>query len=345
MLTQTLYMKEGAADKQYTAALDPDSLTVQLSWGRRGGTVQTKLLTAPTLEAATKLYEAKLNEKLSKGYSLGQDATPLAASNEGAKREVKAPKPMLLNEVGDEELFRCALDEAWFMQEKKDGDRILLVKAGGKITSFSRSGRETWALPETIIKAALACSYESFILDGEIVGDTVYAFDVLAGLQDMTCFPYEDRLGLLRALFGDSKSGIVMVETARTHEDKVAMFTRCKQTGCEGVVLKRRTAMYSPGRPNSFGPALKYKFWASASVIVRAHTDKESVEIELADGMPLGRVSTPKGLPPVGSIAEVKYLYAYRGGSLAQPSFLRIREDIDRSECTAAQLQFKGESK
>ena len=47
--------------------------------------------------------------------------------------------------------------------------------------------------------------------------------------------------------------------------------------------------------------------------------------------------------PPLGSIAEIKYLYAYRGGCLYQPAFKELRDDVDVSECTTSQLKYKSE--
>lgn len=41
MQTQTLYFREGKSDKVYTATLLANN-TVQLAWGRRGSTMQTK---------------------------------------------------------------------------------------------------------------------------------------------------------------------------------------------------------------------------------------------------------------------------------------------------------------
>jgi bifunctional non-homologous end joining protein LigD len=124
------------------------------------------------------------------------------------------------------------------------------------------------------------------------------------------------------------------------------MFERVRAQGGEGVVLKLASAKYEPGRPNKLGPALKYKFVATASVIVASHNVQSSFNMKLYDGTDLGRctVSAGVGRPPVGAIVEVRYLNVMRGGHLYQSVYLGVREDITAEECTIDQLKFKGEA-
>lgn len=142
--------------------------------------------------------------------------------------------------------------------------------------------------------------------------------------------------------------GIRMVETATTPTDKLALFARVRSNGGEGIALKDIRASYEPGRPNTGGPALKYKFWATASVLVLSqNADRRSVNMgTFGNPRPLGSVSIPvnKEVPAVGAIIEVRYLYAHRGGSLSQPVYLRVRTDIGQESCTKDQLKYKGEA-
>jgi bifunctional non-homologous end joining protein LigD len=113
-----------------------------------------------------------------------------------------------------------------------------------------------------------------------------------------------------------------------------------QQGGREGVVFKRLDAPYREGRSDD---ALKLKFTASASVIVAAVNEGvRSVQIKAVDDTPLGNVTIPvnKAIPRQGSIIEVKYLYAYRGGSLYQPVYVGVRRDIEPGACTTAQLKY-----
>jgi len=45
----------------------------------------------------------------------------------------------------------------------------------------------------------------------------------------------------------------------------------------------------------------------------------------------------------VGAVIEVRYLYAYRGGSLFQPTYLGLRDDIEVDACLLSQLKYKKE--
>jgi len=45
----------------------------------------------------------------------------------------------------------------------------------------------------------------------------------------------------------------------------------------------------------------------------------------------------------VDSIIEVRYLYAYKGGNLYQPTYLGVRDDISFEDCLISQLKYKKE--
>jgi len=48
-------------------------------------------------------------------------------------------------------------------------------------------------------------------------------------------------------------------------------------------------------------------------------------------------------VPDVGSYVEIKYLYAYKGGSLYQPIYLGERNDQDESDIGLEQLVYKAD--
>ena len=115
------------------------------------------------------------------------------------------------------------------------------------------------------------------------------------------------------------------------------------------MVFKELDAPFSPGRPNSGGTMLKFKFVESASFIVTGHNAKRSVTLGLFDGDELvgaGNVTIPPNhtVPEVGQVCEVRYLYAYReSGSIYQPVYLGRRDDIPASECVVEQLKYRAE--
>ena len=49
-------------------------------------------------------------------------------------------------------------------------------------------------------------------------------------------------------------------------------------------------------------------------------------------------------VPAAGKIVEVRYLYAFVGGSLFQPTYLGERSDIPPEDCGTSQLRFKGQA-
>ena len=62
--------------------------------------------------------------------------------------------------------------------------------------------------------------------------------------------------------------------------------------------------------------------------------------------VPVGNVTIPpnKEVPPLNALVEVRYLYAYKGGSLYQPTYIMDRSDeLDREECVISQLSYKSE--
>jgi bifunctional non-homologous end joining protein LigD len=354
----TLFLREGSADKQYTATLDGQF--IQCAWGRRGGTMQTKTYGPFSEPKAEQFWADKVAEKEAKGYARGADAAPIVdpAFTRGAQSAsgnldyelAAAWRPMLLNEVSDAELLAIVYEARYILERKHDGVRCILHFDGTDTRGFSRTKKDI-AITKPIAEAAKKFM-GTFILDGEKVGDTFWAFDVLSlNGRDLRTEPLARRKTILHGAFPYSQSGgIVIVESISEADAKLAAIGHAKADGAEGIVLKDLDSAYLAGRPNSGGFWLKYKFWASASVIVveRAANSKKagkgSVDIALFDGTPLGSVTmNGKGEAPVGSCVEVKYLYAMRGGSLVQPEFLGVRSDIPPEDCTIDQLQFKGE--
>ena len=193
---------------------------------------------------------------------------------------------------------------------------------------------------------------EDIILDGEDVDCMEWAFDLLKrGDDDLRKLPYRERLGQLDEVirFYFDGTGIRMVRFAEGTKAKQALFAVLKEEGAEGVVFKNQNAIYTPGRPASGGDQLKYKFYETASVLVSQQNSQRSVAMQLFDGkdwIDVGNVTIPANhsIPPVGAVIEVRYLYAYLGGSIYQPVYLGERDDVDKDECTLDQLEYKAQT-
>lgn len=207
------------------------------------------------------------------------------------------------------------------------------------------------ALPQSLIDSAKALPAD-FIMDGEAVGDILHAFDILSYRgNDLRDSAYRDRyLTLFNLLAFGNHANIHLVEAAVMENQKRQLFDELKAGNKEGVVFKEADAPYTAGRPNTGGSQYKFKFCETASFIVNGHNGKRSVALALFNGDTLtsaGNVTIPpnQDIPPIGAIIEVKFLYAFKeSGSVYQPVFLGVREDIPTDECTVDQLKYKPES-
>jgi bifunctional non-homologous end joining protein LigD len=347
----SLHYREGASDKVYQAAIEPkdDGYIVTFAYGRRGNTLNTgtKSDVPLPLETATRVYDKLVASKVAKGYQPdGQPATAYQQSgDEGRDSGIRC---QLLNPVEECELSRLLGDSQHCLQEKHDGRRLMVRKQGHEITGINRRGLFI-ALPNPIRQAVEELPVD-VLIDGEAVGDTLHAFDLLELKNtDIRNRPYLHRYAGLLTLLDPEHKHLRPVSTMTHPADKQAMFETFKQTGSEGVVFKDFEASFTPGRPASGGSQLKFKFVESASFIVTARNAKRSVSLGLFDGSELvgaGNVTIPPNhvVPDVGDVIDTRYLYAMRkSGSIYQPVYVGKRSDIPAGECTTDQLKFKTE--
>lgn len=341
----TLFYKQEKSDKVYKASLEEsdNKFIVNFAYGRRGATLKTgtKTQTAVEYDKAKKIYDKLVLSKTTKGYVPDEDNTTYIHTSDQVNTGIHC---QLLNPVEEVELDNLLEDEIWCMQEKKDGRRMLIHKSD-KTIAINRKGLLIGA-PESIIESANVIK-KSFIVDGEAIGEILYLFDLLSfDGEDLKDKPYSLRYKLLCDIdFGEN---IEIVKTAYSKDEKEKFFKELKDDSVEGVVFKKNNSLYQAGRPNSGGTQLKFKFYDTASLIVSKINDKRSVGMSLLEDVKevfVGNVtiSVNKNVPKEGEIIEVRYLYAYQNGSLYQPTFLMVRDDIDRSECVLGQLKYKNE--
>jgi bifunctional non-homologous end joining protein LigD len=346
----TLYYRQGGSDKVYHVAIEPSGggFIVNFAFGRRGSTLQTGSKTASPVDypEAKKIFDKLVREKTAKGYTPGEDGTPY---QETAKEERSTGiLPQLLNPIDEDEAQKLVADSAWWVQEKLDGKRVLIRRKGQEITGINRQGLVI-SSPEPIVVHARTIGSQHWIMDGEAMGDVLVVFDLLeSACVNIRSEPYSKRLKFLAQIVG-STGAIRLIDTATTARAKAAMYRKLKEQKREGIVLKLSSSPYTPGRPNSGGNQLKLKFCATASCIVAGNNgSKRSVALELFDGgrgVGVGNVTIPSNhqIPAGGDVVEIRYLYAYPGGSLYQPVYLGKREDIEPAACTVKQLKFKPE--
>ena len=347
----TLYYREGSSNKVYQCSIEAHEggFVVNFAYGRRGAALQTgtKTNTPVVYDAARRIFDNLVNEKVAKGYTPGEDGVPYQnTANEGRSTGIL---PQLLNPIDEDEVEQLLKDPDWCLQEKKDGKRLLLQQKGPEICGINRKGLLV-GLPSPLITSARAIA-EDFLLDGECVGDRLYAFDLLhRGEQALLDQPYRSRWNSLADLLDYSEHpSIELTETAFEGAEKRAFLDTLHRDKREGVVFKRLDAPYTPGRPNSRGTQLKHKFYASLSAVVATINAQRSVELRLFNGQSwqsAGNVAIPanQAIPSLGKVVEIRYLYAYReSGALYQPVLLRMRDDLAPLECTTAQLKYRNE--
>jgi bifunctional non-homologous end joining protein LigD len=351
--TITLYYREGSSDKVYQASLEPSGsgFVVNFCFGRRGSTLNTGTKTSKPVAfaEAKKIYDKLVREKTAKGYTPGEDGTPYQHTDKSDR--ATGIVPQLMNTIDEAEVAKYIASADWWAQEKFDGRRVLIRRAGDKVIGINRLGLAIDPA-KPLASYARTIGDGKWLLDCEAVGDTFYAFDLLedAG-ADLRKESYQHRLATMLKVVGtDPAAPIRAVETATTPAAKQVMLARLKLANREGIVFKRHAARYTAGRPASGGDWVKFKFVAMAScIVVGVKGGKRSVALELLDGerrVGVGNVTIPPNtiIPAAGSIVEIRYLYAYSGGSLYQPVYVGSRSDLTHQDCRLDQLKYRAEA-
>ena len=194
----------------------------------------------------------------------------------------------------------------WTHEVKWDGIRALVEVAGGRVRIWSRNENDiTPAWPEL---QSLGALQHDALLDGEIValGDGVPSFGALADRMhlrdttkvarlaasnpvtllafdllrldgdDLSRRPLRERRELLESLGLDAPSMAAEVQIPATYDDGQALLDAAGQQGLEGIVSKRWSSAYHPGRRSR--DWLKFPIRPTGSFLVggyRHETDSE----------------------------------------------------------------------
>jgi bifunctional non-homologous end joining protein LigD len=345
-----LYYRDDRSDKVYQLQLigSEGGFVVNFQFGRRGTSLQSGTKTSePVPHAkALKIYQRLVSEKKGKGYIEAQASTPYQTPSQAKQQSDLLPQ--LLNPVEESETNRLIADPAWLMQEKKDGRRVLIRRTGMSIQGANRKG-QIIPLPSVVEHSVQSLDCD-LVLDGESVGDIYWIFDLLElNGEDLRPLSTSSRLVALNRFEQEFRSGALrLVSSAWTSEAKRELFRTLKAERAEGVVFKRVDAPYVPGRPNSGGTQLKYKFTSSATCKVMGQNEgKRSVSLAVYQDqgdswIAVGNVTIPPNfpVPEVWSLVEVRYLYYFPGGSLYQPVYLGLRTDVECADSVKS-LKFK----
>lgn len=340
----SLYYKEGSSDKVYNASLLQKSKgwVVEFSYGRRGSALNagSKTPTQVGYPAAKKIYDKLVLEKTCKGYK-AEESTHTMGSVTLSPVDTGL-RPQLLNEISAEEVESYIKNPEFCAQQKYDGRNRLLFNRKYTWGGTNRKGQEI-EVPEKVGEEVQTLPIDT-VLAGEAIDDYVMCFDLIS-MKDKS---FKERDHALKELLKGKKK-IIPVYTAWTETTKRNLYNELKDAGEEGIVFKHKDAHFTPGRPASGGSHLKFKFVDTASVFVTdRNSGKRSVVMGIYNGKDVETIGSVtvypnQDIPNIGDVIEVKYLYAYKGGSLFQPVLLGVRDDVDQKDCTIDQLKYKKE--
>lgn len=240
-----------------------------------------------------------------------------------------APSPMLATVADSGELLRLASDQHdWAFEMKWDGIRCIATVDDGVVRLTSRNGNDVTATYPEIAELADAIDGDA-VLDGEIVAingkgrpdfgalqqrmgltraaevDAARAatpvhlmlFDVLRqGNESLLPMTYDVRRERLEAVI--TESSVIRVPAAFSGDLDAAMSTS-NDLALEGVMAKKRTSSYTPGRRSRSW--IKIKHHHSQEVVVGGWRPGKGARSGLVGSLLLG-VTTPEGLRYVGRV-------------------------------------------
>lgn len=260
-------------------------------------------------------------------------------------------KPQLADSIDPTKIEKYLTNDAWVIQQKLDGHRVLIRVRNGHAMALGRDGEpKANAIPSKILDQFKGMTAGEWFFDGELVGVTLWLFDLphVTGHVALTD-PYQVRHHVLTAFFAGWQPDpcIRLLATAVTTAEKRELHERTVAAGAEGVMLKEINAPYRPGRRSVH--TLKAKYVKTADVVIKrlGVGGKENCEFFVYDptyGQPGAEVMIGKcsliGKPnvAVGDVIEVKFLYTTTDHRLFQPRMMRVRDDKSPSECTIDQL-------
>jgi len=359
----SLSFREGSSDKVYNASLiQKDSgWLVNFAYGRRGKPLKHGTKTAAPLpyDQAKRAYDKLVGEKTSKGYTSDPSGSPFVASEVAQLRTGWLPQ--LLNPIEPSDVAQALLraNGELGVQIKYDGERRIVIVSQTEIYGSNRRGLRVPLLPEIQNELAYlrdTLDIELLVLDAEDMGTALVIFDVLAYNDDLRNASFRGRADYLVNLEESNRSSRLLLAhpTYLRRTDEILALVKAAEDGNEeGVVLRDPNAPYEVGRPNSWGPCLKIKFYATATCMVESvHPTKRSIALEMTDvkqqpgswyKVQVGNCTIPPNyeMPAAGDLVEIKYLYTYRGGSLYQPQYKGVRTDLELEDACISQLKFK----
>jgi bifunctional non-homologous end joining protein LigD len=356
----SLRFTQGSSDKVYNVFLnryekDADNCgwTVETAYGRYGKTLNYGSKTTKPLsyEKALQLYVKLIAQKKARGYVIQGVSTDFTAPIDDKIHTGWVPQ--LLYQVEQNEAMDLFHHMTVYAQVKHDGERRAVIMSGTKITGANRLGFEV-PIRDDIYKELDDLNNLhpfNFTLDCEDMGDHYVIFDVMDEGEN-ECFSYRaKRLNNLAAAIEEQGYKHLKVERAyccNFRSNMVDFIKKARSNREEGVVFRDGSKVYTPGKGTKNGAAFKLKFYSDCTCRVGSvHPSKRSIGLQLFNekglGVDVGNCTIPMNhrMPNVYDLVDIKYLYAYKGGSLYQPIYKGKRLDLDDSAAVLSQLKYK----
>lgn len=347
----SLYQTKGSTDKEYHCHLEqvPAGWVVYGRNGRRGGNLTHQAKTDAPLpyDEAKKIFDALVKSKVKGGYSPDDAGVPYQGTE--LAQDFTGVLPQLLNPVSEERAAELLRDDDWVMQEKDDGHRRMVsVKSPIEMVGSKRNG---FPVPMPLgVVMDLASLPAATVLDGEAMGLRLSVFDILElGGRNLHNVGFEQRHAVLTEAL-KSTANVSVSPVYKGTAAKTEAFNRIKEARGEGVVFRRKDAPYTVGRPSSGGDVVKFVFYATSTFMVdKVAKGKRSVHLVVFDAkgnkVDMGKVTIPANydIPDVGALVDVRYLYAHPNGKLHISTYRGVRDDLDVSACSQAQLKYKAD--
>lgn len=244
-------------------------------------------------------------------------------------------------------------DDAWAMDVKADGDRCAVVVDEGKVATFGRNAqRLTRPLPPAVRRELVRrLPTGRHILDGEIVGPTLYLFDLVSsgdaayGEVLGPHHPWDVRRAALDTMLTTwPTNGVVRgVPYATGSDAKLALIDKVVTGRGEGVLAKRIDSQYREGARSRDWVKVK-RHHEIDCVVMWLGTEKANMGVgcydngDLVEVAEVGRLTADGARCKVGNVIAVRCLYSSEGNRLVQPTLPRLRTDKAATECGLAQL-------
>ena len=262
------------------------------------------------------------------------------------------PLPMLAQNVEPSRLDALLDDPAWVGQPKLDGDRLLVEVVDGVVRAFGRNGQAKASnVGAAMLAPFRALTAGRWVFDGEIVGRTLWLFDLAAAAEHVAAdTPFRLRHAALVAIVGalaPDPAAVGVVGIASGAQAKRTLLADAESGRKEGVMFRDGDAAYRVGRSSAL---LRHKFVKTLDAVVvetgRGGKQTAVLGVHDHDGtlVRIGNVTTigkggAAGIS-VGQVVEVAFLYVVDPDHpvLYQPRILAVRTDKTPAECSVDQL-------